>query len=289
MLFVSSIRSISIWTRWSKKSFIVYRCSSGVTLVNCIGAAERRRIWIKRKLVVWWSCCAKIFSLMSMRRFRSKSIRGKSNWMYSIIYASKVLIVWVWACRILIKKCNVWLIASRMKSLFLYCLIMRVRLVLFLLISIWFTVCRNRRRRVSFLFWNVWRSWISIVWVFLITRICRLFLLFSVKLKMLICRVRSKNSIFCRKLSFFWRNRVISLSVWIILFVRMTSWRWFSVKACCIVIFRVILFRAISICWGWAFSLLVWLAIVTRRIRKSWSSIISKWMNKVMRCGVVLR
>lgn len=36
--------------------------------------------------------CAKTSSSMPMRRFRSKSIRGKSNWMYSIIYAPKALI-----------------------------------------------------------------------------------------------------------------------------------------------------------------------------------------------------
>lgn len=32
-------------------------------------------------------------SSMPMRRFRSKSIRAKSNWMYSIIYAPRALIV----------------------------------------------------------------------------------------------------------------------------------------------------------------------------------------------------
>lgn len=34
---------------------------------------------------------------------------------------------------------------------------------------------------------------------------------------------------------------------------RMTSWRWPSVKACCIVISRATPLRAIPICWGWAF------------------------------------
>ncbi len=37
-------KAISIWTRWSKKSSIVHRCSPGVTSANCTGAAERRRI-----------------------------------------------------------------------------------------------------------------------------------------------------------------------------------------------------------------------------------------------------
>ena len=44
LLLASSTRPISIWTRWSKKSSIVHRCSPGVTSANCTGAAERRRI-----------------------------------------------------------------------------------------------------------------------------------------------------------------------------------------------------------------------------------------------------
>lgn len=41
LLLASSTRPISIWTRWSKKSSIVHRCSSGVTSASCTGAAER--------------------------------------------------------------------------------------------------------------------------------------------------------------------------------------------------------------------------------------------------------
>lgn len=77
----------------------------------------------------------------------------------------------------------------------------------------------------------------------------------SVKLKMLIYPVRSRNWIFCRRRSYRLPRLVISLSGWTILPVRTTNWPSRSAKACCTVIFRAIRPRAIPICWGWGFLL----------------------------------